>query len=311
MCDLVLFPSLPSFGEGFGLPWSEAMAAGVPVVASDAGPLPEVVADGESGLVVAAGDDQAWGQAILALASDHSLRLHLGDGARARACLDSSVGDMADRTVAVYREGSPSSGPCGHCRSGGRVSSLAVGCWRRPSRGEEMAFAPVRLFAPLGAKCTASKRVEGDVPDPPGVSIEVPSSQPEILTIWSVSEIVATDPTVTSAAPAPRARVRLLARCSRPAYGSYWIDGLRSVGTIQLHPLPAQLLPSSIAFEFADRKFVIDAVGQAHRQRMVVEMVRCLRKGEPLARYASINKVIPMGPGFATKTWGIVSMASA
>ena len=82
----------------------EAMAAGVPVVASDAGPLPEVVSDGESGLVVAAGDDQAWAQAILALASDRSLRLRLGNGARERACREFSVEDMADRTVAVYEE---------------------------------------------------------------------------------------------------------------------------------------------------------------------------------------------------------------
>jgi len=103
-CDLVLFPSLPSFGEGFGLAALEAMAAGVPVVASAAGPLPEVVSDGESGLVVAAGDDQAWAQAIFALASDRSLRLHLGNGARARASREFSVEDMADRTVAVYRE---------------------------------------------------------------------------------------------------------------------------------------------------------------------------------------------------------------
>jgi glycosyltransferase involved in cell wall biosynthesis len=103
-CDMVLFPSLPSFGEGFGLAALEAMAAGVPVVASDAGPLPEVVSDGESGLVVPAGDDQAWAHAIFALASDRSLRLRLGHGARARACQEFSVGDMADRTAAVYRE---------------------------------------------------------------------------------------------------------------------------------------------------------------------------------------------------------------
>jgi glycosyltransferase involved in cell wall biosynthesis len=103
-CDLVLFPSLPSFGEGFGLAALEAMAAGVPVVASNAGPLPEVVSDGESGLVVAAGDDQAWAEAIFTLASDRPLRLRLGNEARARAFREFSVEDMADRTVAVYRE---------------------------------------------------------------------------------------------------------------------------------------------------------------------------------------------------------------
>ncbi len=103
-CDLVLFPSLPSFGEGFGLASLEAMAAGVPVVASDAGPLSEVVADRESGLVVAAGDEEAWAEAIFALASDRALRHRLGTGARARACREFSVDEMADRTVAVYKE---------------------------------------------------------------------------------------------------------------------------------------------------------------------------------------------------------------
>ena len=103
-CDLVLFPSLPSFGGRMRLAALEAMAAGVPVVASDAGPLPEVVADGESGLVVAAGDDQACGSAILALASDHSLRLHLGDGARARACREFWVETWRTARLAVYRE---------------------------------------------------------------------------------------------------------------------------------------------------------------------------------------------------------------
>ena len=126
-CDLVLFPSLPSFGEGFGLAALEAMAAGVPVVASDAGPLPEVVSDGESGLVVAAGDDQAWAEAIFALASDGSLRHRLGNEARARACREFSVDQMADRTVAVYRE-VVSERRSGHCEPGEGVTSFAVGC---------------------------------------------------------------------------------------------------------------------------------------------------------------------------------------
>ena len=39
------------------------------------------------------------------------------------------------------------------------------------------------------------------------------------------------------------ARIRLFAPFD-PVYGSYWIEGLRHVGTIELHPLPAPLPPS-------------------------------------------------------------------
>src|SRR5438477_4236401 len=45
-CDALLFPTSPSLGEGFGLAALEAMAEGLPVLASDAGALPEVVVDG-------------------------------------------------------------------------------------------------------------------------------------------------------------------------------------------------------------------------------------------------------------------------
>ena len=46
---------MPSLAEGFGFTNIEAMSVGLPVISSNIGPMPEVVADGESGLLVAAG----------------------------------------------------------------------------------------------------------------------------------------------------------------------------------------------------------------------------------------------------------------
>jgi len=63
---------LPSFDEGFGIPALEAMAAGVPVVASDRGALPEVV--GDAGLLVTPDDPESIASAITRLLEDRSLR---------------------------------------------------------------------------------------------------------------------------------------------------------------------------------------------------------------------------------------------
>ena len=59
---------LPSWDEGFGLPALEAMAAGIPVVVSNRGALPEVV--GTAGVIVDPADPQAWVAAIERLAHD-------------------------------------------------------------------------------------------------------------------------------------------------------------------------------------------------------------------------------------------------
>jgi glycogen(starch) synthase len=102
--DVVAFPTLPSLGEGFGLAALEAMAAGVPVVASDTGALPEVVADGRTGIVVPAGSSPALAAALVRLTRDPSERERLGAAGLQRARSDFSLAAMADRTIAVYEE---------------------------------------------------------------------------------------------------------------------------------------------------------------------------------------------------------------
>jgi glycosyltransferase involved in cell wall biosynthesis len=59
---------LPSFDEGFGLPVLEAMSAGVPVVTSNRGSLPEVV--GDAGVLLEPGDVSAWAAALERMAGD-------------------------------------------------------------------------------------------------------------------------------------------------------------------------------------------------------------------------------------------------
>lgn len=77
--------AVPSLTESFGLVALEAMACGTPVVATRVGGLQTVVENGESGLLVPAGDYQALAEAIAEVLSDHRLRIHLAHGARERA----------------------------------------------------------------------------------------------------------------------------------------------------------------------------------------------------------------------------------
>jgi glycosyltransferase involved in cell wall biosynthesis len=64
----------PSLYEGFGLPAAEAMACGTPVIATTAGAFPEVIADGETGVLVQPGDARALADAIASLLRDPARR---------------------------------------------------------------------------------------------------------------------------------------------------------------------------------------------------------------------------------------------
>lgn len=92
--------AFPSWYEGFGLPVLEAMACGTPVVAANNSSLPEVM--GEAGLLVDAGDSQAWAEALARLLTDKNLQDRLVAAGRERARRFTWV-ESAQRLLAVYR----------------------------------------------------------------------------------------------------------------------------------------------------------------------------------------------------------------
>jgi glycogen(starch) synthase len=92
---------LPSAYEEMGSVLTEAMASGLPVVANDVGGIPEVVRDGQTGLLVPPEDVAALAAALDRLAADPGLRARLSAGARARAA-EYAWPRLAARVAAVY-----------------------------------------------------------------------------------------------------------------------------------------------------------------------------------------------------------------
>lgn len=99
--DVFLFPSEL---ESFGLAPLEAMACEMPVIASDSGGIPEVVAHGETGFLAPVGDVERMAEHALRLARDPDLRARMGVAGRKRAVGLFSPESMVDQYEALYRE---------------------------------------------------------------------------------------------------------------------------------------------------------------------------------------------------------------
>ena len=100
-CDVV---ALASDWEGFGLALLEAMAAARPVVATSVGGVPEVVSDGETGLLVPAGDMFGLAEALARLLRVDADRERMGAAAARRARETFALDRMRAATQAVYDE---------------------------------------------------------------------------------------------------------------------------------------------------------------------------------------------------------------
>lgn len=98
--DVFVFPSRQ---EGLGSALLEAMASGLPVVATRVGGIPELVEDGHTGLLVPPGDPPALAQAVEKVLQDRELRQQLGAAARQRVCQTGTAERMVAETLALYR----------------------------------------------------------------------------------------------------------------------------------------------------------------------------------------------------------------
>ncbi len=94
---------MSSVTEGLGTSLLDAMACAKPVVATTAGGMPEVVADGETGLLVPPRDDRALAAAIVTLLKDRQKRIAMGAAGERRVREHFSAERMVQDTLDLYR----------------------------------------------------------------------------------------------------------------------------------------------------------------------------------------------------------------
>ena len=98
-CDLFV---LPSVWEGVSVALLEAMAAGLPVIATACGGTPEIVQDGISGKLVSHGDPVALSRAIIQLLDSEKLRSQMGGAGRQRVNADFRIDQTVDKLSRLY-----------------------------------------------------------------------------------------------------------------------------------------------------------------------------------------------------------------
>jgi glycosyltransferase involved in cell wall biosynthesis len=95
---------LPSLSESFGVVVIEAMASGLPIVASRVGGIPEVVEDGVTGILVPPADSAALSEALLRLLKDPERRKKMGRNGRERVIKLFSWDKTIEATLNVYQD---------------------------------------------------------------------------------------------------------------------------------------------------------------------------------------------------------------
>lgn len=117
--------AMPSLSEGLGVALLEAMACGLPAVASRVGGIVDAVDDGRTGILVAPGDAPALAGALAHLSAEAPARIAMGTAARALAVERFSMAAMARRTVELYRA----------CLQTGASAKAAEASAKTPRRG--------------------------------------------------------------------------------------------------------------------------------------------------------------------------------
>lgn len=95
---------LPSHGEGTPNCVMEAMASGLPVVATEVGGIPDIVESGRTGLLVQQGDIHALAEALVSLLQDLDRRIRMGNAAQDFARIHLDARKTAERLAELYRE---------------------------------------------------------------------------------------------------------------------------------------------------------------------------------------------------------------
>ena len=100
-CDVFVMPSTQ---EGFGIVFAEAMACSKPVIAAKSRAIPEVVSDGETGMLVDPERPEELQAALLALLSDPDQRKRFGRAGRARVESSFTCARFGERVELIARE---------------------------------------------------------------------------------------------------------------------------------------------------------------------------------------------------------------
>ncbi len=95
---------MPSRQEGLGISVMEAQAAGLPVVASNVGGLPDIIEDGKTGILVRQGDVGDLSEAIIFLLRNKQAAMKMGKLAKMQAKKRYSADTMVEKTLAVYEK---------------------------------------------------------------------------------------------------------------------------------------------------------------------------------------------------------------